>query len=47
MSSNKIYFIFYKTNLHIPAQLDWYHVYVFVNASAGFIKKIKNVSNLM
>jgi hypothetical protein len=33
MSSNEVYFIFYKTNLHIPVELDWYHIYVFVCAS--------------
>jgi len=47
MSSNEIYFIFYKTNLHIPAGLDRYHVYVLVYARCWFYKKMKNKSNLM
>jgi len=41
MSSNEIYFIFYKNNLHIPVGLDWYRVYVFVCASCWFSKKWK------
>jgi hypothetical protein len=47
MSSNEIYFILYKTNLHILVGLDWYHVYIFLCASCWFYKKVKNKSNLM